>query len=391
MRARHLFSTLALFLGLLLLSAVPAQAQLGGLEGQVKDNNGKPMAGVTIQIERKDIKQMFEAKTDSNGRYVYSGLAAGRAVYIVRAIKDGQVLYTNNNVMIPTGDMRKLDFDLKELRKEDEARMSDEQKKLIEEQRKVMERDKSLRGEFDLGVKLMNDPSAATVCAARCRTTPPADRAACIATCQEQTGQNVQQAAYEEAAAAFERAGAIDPSQYVVWGNLGRAYQAANNLEKSIAAYEKAIEVKPTEAVSLYIELVPLYIKANRTENARKGCEALVPVNAQQASACFFNTGVILINNNQMKEAVEPLRKASQLDPKRAEAFYRLGICLLNQAEYKKEGNDWVTIPQPGTREAFEQYLVLEPDGRYAKEAKDMLGTLDATVPAAVKVKKSNN
>lgn len=216
MRARHLFFTWGLFLGLLLLSAVPAQAQLGGLEGEVKGFDGKPMVGVTIQIERTDIKQMFETKTDSNGRYVYAGLAAGRAVYNVRAIKDGQVLYTHNNVMIRAGDMRKISFDLKELRKEDEARMSEEQKKLIEDQRKAMEKDKSLRGEFDLGVKLMSEPSAATVCAARCRTTPPADGAACLATCQEQTGQNVQQVAYEEAAAAFERAGAIDPTQYAV-------------------------------------------------------------------------------------------------------------------------------------------------------------------------------
>jgi tetratricopeptide (TPR) repeat protein len=89
-----------------------------------------------------------------------------------------------------------------------------------------------------------------------------------------------------------------------------------------------------------------------------------------------------------MKEAIEPFQKSVQLDPKRAEAFYQLGVCLLNQAEYRQEGNNWVTVPQPGTREAFEQYLALEPEGRFAKNAKEMLETLGASVPAAVKVKK---
>ena len=92
MRVRHRFSFFGLFLGLLLLSAAPVQAQMGGLEGEVKGYDGKPMAGVTIQIERTDIKQTLETKTGSDGRYVYAGLAAGRAVYNVRAIKDGQGL-----------------------------------------------------------------------------------------------------------------------------------------------------------------------------------------------------------------------------------------------------------------------------------------------------------
>ncbi|MGH9805477.1 MAG: tetratricopeptide repeat protein [Candidatus Acidiferrales bacterium] len=391
MRIRQRFTYFGFILGLLLLSAAPAQAQLGGLEGEVKGTDGKPMAGVTIQIERTDIKQVFETKTDSKGMYVYAGLAAGRATYNVRAIKDGQVLYTHNSVMIPTGDMRKLSFDMKALRKEDEARMTDEQKRLIEEQRKAMEKDKSLRAEFDLGVKLLSEPSAATVCAARCRTALPEDRAACIATCQEAAGQNAQQMAYEEAAAAFERASTIDPSQYAVWANLGRAYERANNIEKSIAAFEKAIEVKPEEAAGLYANLVPLYIKMERVAEARKGCEKVAPANPQQGSACYYNIGIIMYNNNKLKEAVEPLQLATQLDPKRADAHYWLGVCRFGSATTAIEEGQVKTVLQPGTREAFEQYLTLEPSGRYAEDAKAMLAAIEQTVPTAIKVKKSRN
>jgi tetratricopeptide (TPR) repeat protein len=390
MKVRTLSYTVALFLGLLLLSAAPAQAQLlGGLEGEVKGDDGKPLVGVIIQIERIDIKQTFETKTDSNGHYLYNGLPTGGAPrYNVQAVKDGVVLYTFKGVGIPGGETRRLDFDLKQLRKEDETRLTEEQKRMIEERRKAIEKDKNLRAEFDLGRKLLSEPTAANVCAARCNAAALAEKDACVATCQEQVAPSAQQIAYQDAVAAFERASEIDPAQYAVWVNLGRAYEQTRQDEKSIAAYEKAAGLKPEEAPSLYVNLAPLYVRANRVEEAQKGCEKVAPLDPKQGSACYSNIGVVLVNNNRMKEAIEPFQKSVQLDPKRAEAFYQLGVCLLNQAEYRQEGNNWVTVPQPGTREAFEQYLALEPEGRFAKNAKEMLETLGASVPAAVKVKK---
>lgn len=388
MRVRQCSFFLGVFFGLLLLLPAPARAQMGGLEGEVRDFDGNPMPDVTIVIERTDIKAHFETKTDSKGQYVYAGLTAGRAHYTIRAIKDGKQLYEFTNVMIPTGDMKRQDFNLKQLRKEDEERMTEEQKRMRQEAMKAMEKDKSLRTEFNLGLKLMRDPNAANLCAARCRASSPADSAACIAACTEETGQNTQELAYQEAAAAFERASVIDPTQYAVWANLGRAYQAANNPEKSIAAYERAIAVKPEQAVELYALLAPLYISANRLEDARQSCEKVAPVNPDQGSACYYNIGVIMYNNGKLKEAIEPLQKATELDPKHADAFYWLGVCMFNQAEFKQEEGKLVTILKPGTREAFEQYLTLEPEGRFAKDAKDMLASIEAVVPTAVRVKK---
>ena len=102
MKVRRCSSLLGIFFGLLLVLAVPARAQMGGFEGEVKDLNGNPMPGVTIEIERTDIKAHFETKTDSKGQFVYAGLTAGRARYTIRALKDGKLLYEFNNVTIPT-------------------------------------------------------------------------------------------------------------------------------------------------------------------------------------------------------------------------------------------------------------------------------------------------
>jgi len=64
MRKLHTISLLVLSLGVFLGLAVPLRAQTGGLEGDVKDLDGKPMAGVTISIDRIDIKIEAPAPRD---------------------------------------------------------------------------------------------------------------------------------------------------------------------------------------------------------------------------------------------------------------------------------------------------------------------------------------
>ena len=57
---------------------VRAHAQDGSLHGQIIDKDGKPLAGITVSIDRIDIKRHFETKSDSNGLYNHVGLPAGR-------------------------------------------------------------------------------------------------------------------------------------------------------------------------------------------------------------------------------------------------------------------------------------------------------------------------
>src|SRR5579884_1340006 len=57
----------------LLFSAV-SFAQTASIQGDVKGEDGKPLQGAVIKIERTDIKQNFNTKTDKKGHYFYGGL-----------------------------------------------------------------------------------------------------------------------------------------------------------------------------------------------------------------------------------------------------------------------------------------------------------------------------
>ena len=68
-------------------------------------------------------------------------------------------------------------------------------------------------------------------------------------------------------------------------------------------------------------------------------------------------------NTGKIDEAVAAFDKAIQLDPKRADAYYWKGVDLIGKATTK----DNKMIAPAGTAEAFNKYLELQPNGKYAR------------------------
>jgi len=98
---------------LLMLAFSPGRelfAQTGTLEGDVRGPDGNPLVGVVVNINRKDITQHFEVKTDIKGHFFHAGLPV--ALYRVSLIQGGKEL-SIDNIRVPLGDTIKVDFNLK--------------------------------------------------------------------------------------------------------------------------------------------------------------------------------------------------------------------------------------------------------------------------------------
>ena len=52
-----------------------AQSNMGEIEGRCKGEDGKPLAGWTILLERKSMNWKSHAKTGKKGDYTFIGLA----------------------------------------------------------------------------------------------------------------------------------------------------------------------------------------------------------------------------------------------------------------------------------------------------------------------------
>lgn len=356
MKAMMRFSPVVGIVLLLLLAALPLAAQFGAVEGTVKDETGKPIPNVLVVIERQDIKGRYEVKTDKKGNFLYMGLPSGPSTrYRVQFFRDGQLIFQSDNVIVQTSEYNRVDVDLGKERQRQLQQMTEEQRRQLEEQKQAQEQFKQMEDQFKQGLAAL------------------------------------EQKQYTDAITYLEAAAASDPTQFAIWANLGRAYTGANQVEKAIEAYEKAIatrtEAKP-EDVGVYNNLAALYVRKNRVPDAQQAYEKAAALDPPHAAIYYYNFGANLVNQGLMKEAIEPLKKALELDPNRAIAYYWLGVALYANAESKIEGGAVKTLLLPGTVEAFEKYLELEPNGQFANDARSNLDIIAVQVPASMNVRK---
>ncbi len=196
--------------------------------------------------------------------------------------------------------------------------------------------------------------------------------------------------AVTELEAAKAAAGEKDANLNLIWARLGDAYDADGRAEDAANAYKQAIELKSTAAY--YNNLGGIYGRAGKIPEAmdayKKSAE-LDPTNAAQA---YRNGGITLYNVGKMKEAVEPLKKATELDPKSAQAWYLLGAALVGSMDYKQVGSKLEVIVQPGTVEAYQKAVELDPNGPYGQQAKQGLEALQEISPGIdTKLKKKKS
>ncbi len=356
-----------------MLCAGSAWAQISAIEGDVKDESGQAVKDAKILIERKDMKGTYKgAKTDKKGHYIYNGLPLG--TYKVSVIIGEQTRDSMDNVRTKLGDPTAVNFDLKataqqqqalvkaaetgQLTKEQERGLSKEQKAELEKQAKeraaAMAKNKELNDAFNGGMQALEAKQ------------------------------------YDQAVDAFKKAGEADPKQEAVWANLARAYgeradtkkgpqQTAErmaDLDAEVQAYQKAIELKPDQA-SLHLNVALALANEKKTDEARAELEKAAQLDPAQAGKAYYNLGAILINSGQSDPAGEAFKKAIELDPNYADAYYQYGVVLLAKMTVAADGK---ATYAPGTKEAFEKYLQLKPDGVNADTAKGFMTQMGATL-----------
>jgi tetratricopeptide (TPR) repeat protein len=171
-----------------------------------------------------------------------------------------------------------------------------------------------------------------------------------------------------------------------VWANLADAYMKLAGTKtgaefddaatKGLAAYSKAIELKPEDAATHNNYALAL-VQAKKIPEAQAELTKAAQLDPTNAGKYYYNLGAVLTNANQADAAADAFQKAIAADPNYAEAYYQYGVYLVGKASF---GADGKVTPVPGTVEAFQKYLALAPSGQFAQPAKDMLTTLSASV-----------
>ena len=98
-------------------------------------------------------------------------------------------------------------------------------------------------------------------------------------------------------AAALEKETRQNPSNVAAWIELGNLYFDADQYEKSIQAYRKALELKPDNA-DVWTDLGVMYRKAGRSDEAVKAFDQATSVNPKH-EVSRLNKGIVLLHDLQ--------------------------------------------------------------------------------------------
>ena len=341
-------------------------AQVGSIAGKVTGEDGQPLADALIHIERQDVRGNYKVKTKKKGDYFHAGLPIG--TYKVSIEVDGKVLDSVNGVRVGMGDPSKVDFDLAELKKKQQAAAGsggaptqEQIRSMSESERKAYEEALKKRQQQISKNKELNEAFNAGMVAKEMKDFPTAIE-------------------------KFNAAAAIDPAQHVVWAQLADAQLSLAQtktgdernqiLEGAIASYDKAIELEPTNGAYMHNKGLAL-VRMGKLEEGKAALTKAAELDPANGGKYYFNLGAVMVNSNNVEGAIEAFKKAVEIDPKYAEAYFQLGTALVGKAEAKEDGS---IVPVPGTVEAFKKYIELTPNGPNAEAAKSMIESLTGTV-----------
>lgn len=146
---------------------------------------------------------------------------------------------------------------------------------------------------------------------------------------------------------SFETAISLEPTNPVLYTELGKMYLAVNDVEKARESFDKAIEKKSNYADAL-IQQALLLEKEDILDEAVERLEDLVRENPFSIEV-LFQLGRLYFNNGQVDDAILQFKRVVILVPNHSNAHYSLGVA------YTSQGQRSLAI------QAFEKVLELNP------------------------------
>lgn len=357
------------------LSAPPAFAQTTGtVKGTCKDSEGKPIAGAEVEWTGTESGHTYKLKTNNKGEYFSLGIVPGK--YNVKFTKDGKEIFHINNITVGLDEVvQDLDLKKEQVNAGQAQGMTPEQAKARAEAAAKVEGEKKTVGTLN---EKLNAAKAAS-----------------------DAGD------FETAIATLNEANQIDNTRDLIWFKLGDAYRMSapkqtdpeekkKRYEMAATNYQKAIELRGAsetaqkdpdnnaKMAAYYNNLAEAYAKANKIDDSVANYDKAAQLDAAHAATYFFNEGAVLTNAGKVDAAIAAFDKVIAADPTRAEAYYWKGVNLIGKATLK---GDKMVAPE-GTAEAFQKYLELQPEGKLAQPAKDMLASIGATIETGFGKKK---
>jgi tetratricopeptide (TPR) repeat protein len=338
-----------------LLSPRAAAQGVYTLSGTVYDPNGKPYANAQLVFTSEATGNSFTIKTDSKGYYHTPPLASG--TYDIDVKDKGQLVY-KSGVNFAGGQDTTLDI---------KAAAPVSQKQAEEAQAARDKAFQAIKVNFDAGVAAATQAETLHAQLAKGGGDPDALKSQITQACDT---------AIQDFQLALQTMMATDSNRSVVLSRIAAAYDLEGKSDQAVIYYQQAIALKPDPGY--YNNLGNALAALGKMDDAMAAYAQSAALDPANAAAAWRNAGASLYNTGKMKEAIDPFQKSLAIDPKNAQTWLLLGQCYMNTMGSKQEGDKIIPIIQPGTVEAFQMVVKLDPGGTWGTQAQQDLDALQA-------------
>lgn len=204
---------------------------------------------------------------------------------------------------------------------------------------------------------------------------------------------------WQDAVAPLQQLIAGDPNNWQYYSglgdaqlNLGQFDQAAETYQKGIEVAESSTTVDPKNAATdpakkkvgeakMLTNQGNAFLKLHKNKEAVDAYTKAAGMDPNPGVA-YFNLCATQYNSGNTEGALDACDKAIAADPNKADAYFIKGSLMIASSKTDKDGK--ITAP-PGTAEALNKYLELQPTGTHAADVKQMLEYIGSKVETTYK------
>jgi tetratricopeptide (TPR) repeat protein len=360
MRAKSIL-WLALFVLALVPAVLRAQEATGKIHGHAQDPGGVAMTNASVQLSLDGKTPKYTFTADQNGDYKGDGIAPG--TYVVTLFQGtDKAVDRFENVKITAGTDTLQDFDLSR---------ADYLNKLSPEERKAIEDAKAKNA------GIMKDNEVIKK----------------LNTMLQQARDDDKAKKYDDAASLMQQATQAKPDSSILWLELGTAQVGQKKFDDAITSLKKAIDVdtaskKPSPEIQAAANngLGEAYASSNKIPDATAAYDSAAKLLPANAGMYYTNETIVLSRTTQTDATVAAADKAIAADPNKAIPYYLKGQALISKATVDPKTQQ--IVAPPGTAEAYEKYIDLDPNGPFVQPAEQVLAEIGQKVNSKYTAKK---
>jgi tetratricopeptide (TPR) repeat protein len=346
-----------------------AQSTTASVHGSANDPLGILVTNGSVKLTQDKVKidknshYLYSFDMDKDGNYKGDGIIPG--TYMLVLFRKGLTADFSKPVTLAAGQDTIVNFDM--ARQEYIDKLSVDDRRILDESRKKN------AAVFAENAVIRNVNSLMTDARAAMKATPPD---------------------YQKAVADMTQATAARPNESIFWFMLGEANFGLKKYDDAITAYKKSIETdaasskpSPETEAATYNNMGHALATSNKITDSVAAYEAAAKLNPAHAGRYYLNEAIVFYtasendNTNQsvdLTAAAAAAEKTIAVDPNVPEVYYIKGQALVMQVTTDPKTKK--IIAPPGCVEAYQKYLQLAPNGRYASDVKAILQGLLSTV-----------